>query len=130
MLQNIGGNITRAMTIHMQPAVKTASLSFHSDTDTWSDEVVQERFEPTNGLVRAPEKTGLGVILDRDALNRLKCLRFPDQTKWIIKTGFSNQTSMYNIADPKQSLFMVRPGLKRLLPLSYPAPLDTDILGR
>ena len=32
---------------------------------------------------------------------------------------------MYNIADPKNSLFMVRPDRSRLIPMSYTAPIST-----
>jgi len=33
---------------------------------------------------------------------------------------------LYNIADPKQSIFMVRPDVRRLLPLSYVSPVTTE----
>jgi len=33
---------------------------------------------------------------------------------------------MYNIADPKDSIFMVRPDRKRLIPMSYDAPISTE----
>ncbi|MBT6155599.1 MAG: hypothetical protein HOL01_06685 [Planctomycetaceae bacterium] len=125
MLQNVGGHITRSMTTHMQAAFKTASLQFHCDAETWKSDVVNERPEPTNGLLRVSERPGLGVTLNRDELERLKELKLPEQPKWIIKTTFKNGTVMYNIADPKQSIFMVRPDVRRLLPLSYAAPLKT-----
>jgi L-alanine-DL-glutamate epimerase-like enolase superfamily enzyme len=126
MLQNVGGTITRTMNTHMQAAFKTASFHFHSDTETWKADVVKERLEPVNGLLRVPEKPGLGLTLDRSALERLKHLQLPEKKKWIIKTSYANGTLMYNIADPKQSIFMVRPDGRRLLPLSYDAPVSTE----
>jgi hypothetical protein len=33
---------------------------------------------------------------------------------------------MYNIADPKQSIFMVRPDVRRLIPMSYEAKVSTE----
>ena len=33
---------------------------------------------------------------------------------------------MYNIHDPEQSLFMVRPDRWRLIPMSYDSPLTTE----
>ena len=33
---------------------------------------------------------------------------------------------MYNIADPKQSIFMVRPDVRRLMPMSYASSLTTE----
>ena len=126
MLQNVGGHITRTMTTHMQAAFKTASFHFHCDAETWKADVVQERPDPINGMLRVTEEPGLGVTLDRGELQRLEDLQLPQQPKWIIKTRFGNGTVMYNLADPQNSIFMVRPDRARLLPLSYDAPLSTE----
>ena len=126
MLQNVGGNITRAMTTHMMAAFPTASFHFFGDTETWKSDVVKERLEPVNGFVRVPEKPGLGVTLDREELERLENLKLPEQKRWIIRSQFKNGTKMYNIADPKNSIFMVRPDTRRLIPMSYDAPISTE----
>ena len=127
MLQNVGGHITRSMTTHMQAAFKTASFHFHCDAETWKTDVVKETSDPINGFLRVSERPGLGVTLDRAELERLKNLKLPEQAKWIIKTKYDNGTVMYNIADPKQSIFMVRPDVRRKLPpVSYDAPLSTE----
>ena len=60
-----------------------------------------------------------------EQLQRLKELKLPEKGKWIIKTTYKNGTTMYNLADPKQSIFMVRPDVRREIPLSYAAPLST-----
>ncbi|MBI1930025.1 hypothetical protein HYR99_37960 [Candidatus Poribacteria bacterium] len=125
MLQNVGGNITRAMTTQMMAAFPTATFHFFSDTETWKGDVVNEKLEPINGFVRVPEGPGLGVTLNRDALERLKILNLPEQKPWIIKSQFKNGTKMYNIANPKNSLFMVRPDRSRLIPMRYTAPIST-----
>ena len=126
MLQNVGGQITRSMTTHMQSAFKTASFHFHCDAETWKADVVKERPDPVNGFLRVSENPGLGVTIDAEQLDRLKNLKLPERDKWIIKTKFDNGTVMYNIADPKQSIFMVRPDNRRLIPMSYNSPLQTD----
>ena len=126
MLQNVGGTITRAMTTHMMAAFPTAIFHFFADTETWKDDVVEERLEPINGFLRVPEKPGLGLTLDRDALERLENLKLPEQEKWIIKSQFKNGAKMYNIADPKNSIFMVRPDRSRLIPMSYDSPISTE----
>jgi L-alanine-DL-glutamate epimerase-like enolase superfamily enzyme len=125
-LQNVGGTITQAMIVHMQSAFKTAHLHFNCDAETWSADVVKERLEPVNGMVRVSERPGLGLTLDRDELARLKALKLPEQQKWIIKTRYTNGTMMYNLADPHDSLFMVRPDKRRLATLNYDAPLATE----
>jgi L-alanine-DL-glutamate epimerase-like enolase superfamily enzyme len=126
MIQNVGGHITRAMTTHMQAAFPTASFHFHCDAETWKSDVVKERLEPINGFVRVPEVPGLGVTLDWDELKRLAQLKLPEQPKWIIRSRFRNGTKMYNIADPKNSIFMVRPDRSRLIPMSYVSPITTE----
>ena len=126
MLQNVGGNITRAMTTHMMAAFPSATFHFFSDCETWSADVVDERPEPTNGFLRVSEEPGLGVTLNRGELERLVALQLPAQPKWIIKSRFENGTRMYHIADPKASIFMVRPDRRRLISMSYAAPIRTD----
>ena len=126
MLQNVGGQITRSMTTHMQAAFKTATWPFHSDAETWKDDVVVERPEVVNGFLRVSEKPGLGLTLDREALERLKNLSLPEQPRWILKTRFDNGTMMYNIVNTKRSIFLVRPDFDRLIPMSYDAPLSTE----
>ena len=126
MLQNVGGDITRAMTCHMMAAFPTANFHFFSDCETWAEDVVHERSQPVNGFLRVPEKPGLGVTLDREALERLKRLELPAQPRWIVRSRFANGARMYNIADPAESIFMVRPDRRRLIPMSYDAPIETD----
>jgi L-alanine-DL-glutamate epimerase-like enolase superfamily enzyme len=126
MLQNVGGNMTRAMTTHMQCAFKAASFHFIDSSEQWKSDIVNERLEPINGLIRVPEKPGLGVTLNSDELERLKKLQLPKQPKWIIKTTFDNGARMFCIANPEDSIFMVRPDRRRLIPLRYDLPLSTE----
>ncbi|MCH2211312.1 MAG: mandelate racemase/muconate lactonizing enzyme family protein [Fuerstiella sp.] len=126
MLQNTGGNITRAMVAHMQSAFKTSSFHFGTASEIMKWDVVKERLDPVNGFVRVPETPGLGVTLDREELERIKNLNVPGQDKWIVRTRFENGTAMYNIHDPEDSIFMVRPDTHRLIPMSYDAPVTTD----
>ena len=126
MLQNIGGNITRAMTCHQMAAFPTANFHFFSDCETWKSDVVRELLEPVNGFLRVLEKPGLGVTLDRHELERLENLALPEPEKWIIKSEFKNGTRMYNLADPEESSFMVRPDCRKFVPMSYDAPISTE----
>ena len=127
MLQNVGGAITRAMVCHMMAAFPTATFHCHNDYETWAADVVAERLDPVNGFVRVPEQPGLGLTLDREALERLKALKLPAKDRWIIKSRFENGTRLYAIADPAHSIFMVRPDRSRNLPpMSYAAPIATE----
>ena len=126
MLQNIGGNITRAMTVHMMAAFPTATFHFFSDCETWKSDVTNERPEPVNGFLKVSEAPGLGVSLNREELERLKSLPLPRQGKWIIQSRFANGARMYHLADPDNSIFMVRPDRDRLIPMSYDSPISTS----
>jgi L-alanine-DL-glutamate epimerase-like enolase superfamily enzyme len=126
MLQNVGGNITRAMIVHMMAAFPTATFHLHSDTETWRSDVVRERLEPVNGFVRVPERPGLGVTLDRGELKRLAGLQLPGQPRWILRSQFKNGVRMFNLADPRDSLFMVRPDRRRLISMGYDLPISTE----
>ena len=85
-----------------------------------------DTIEPVNGFLRVPEGPGLGVSLDRNELERLENLNLPRPDKWIIKSRFGNGSRMYNIADPDNSIFMVRPDIRRLIPMSYVVPIATE----
>ena len=60
------------------------------------------------------------------ALKRLASARLPQQSRFILKSKFKNGSNMYNIADPEQSIFMTRPDLKRLIPMSFASPVQTQ----
>ncbi|MDP6448449.1 MAG: hypothetical protein QF805_31965, partial [Pirellulaceae bacterium] len=94
--------------------------------ETWPDDVVDERPPVVNGFLRVSEKPGLGVTLNRAELERLENLELPEQPKWILRSKYKNGTRMYNLVDPKASIFMVRPDTRRLIPMSYDAPIETD----
>ncbi len=126
MLQNTGGNITRAMGVHMMAAFPSATFHMINATEIWRDDVVQEPLEPINGFVRVPETPGLGLTLDRDKLEWLKKLERVEATKFIIKSKYDNGAHMYCIPDPKNLHFMVRPDWSRLIPMSFAAPLSTE----
>ena len=87
---------------------------------------MKERLQPINGLLRVPEEPGLGVTLDRDALARLKHLKLPEQEKWILKSTFENGTKQYMIADPADSILLVRPDRARHIPMSYDSPISSE----
>ena len=124
-IQHTGGHITRAMTTHMQAAFKTASFHFNTDAESWKSDVVNEPLQPVNGFVRVPERPGLGVTLNREELERLKTNNLPPAPRWIVKSRFENGTMMYNIGGPGRAHFLVMPN-KRLIPMSFAAPLTTE----
>ena len=128
MLQNVGGNITRAMTSQMMAAFPSANFHFFSDCETWADDVVHERPAPVNGFLPVSERPGLGLTLDREALVRLAALKLPAQPQWIMASRFANGARMFNLVDPKNSSVIVRPDTRREIPFSYDAPIESEYL--
>jgi galactonate dehydratase len=127
MLQNVGGTITRAMAIHMMAAFPSATFHLITSSETWKSDVVHQRLDPINGMVRVGEEPGLGLSLDRDELERLKKVKPAKKKSWIVKTTYQNGTRMFNLHRPDDSLFMVRPDRRRELPpASFAAPLKTE----
>ena len=115
------------MVCHMQAAFKTANFHFGNGSEILDSDVVKERLEPVNGFLRVPEGPGLGVTLDREALEQLKQNRPPEQPPYILRTRFKNGTIMYYLMrPPKTSHFMVLPHRWRLIPMSFDSPLSTD----
>ena len=126
MLQNTGGQITRAMIAHMMAAFPTATFHSVSATESLAGDVVAERLQPVNGFVRVPEEPGLGLSLDRQALQRQQGAKLPESQGWILKSRFKNGTQMYNLMTPDKPHFMVRPDWSGTLPMSYAAPVETE----
>ena len=86
MLQNVGGEITRTMTVQMHAAFKTATWHTHCDAETWKDDVVVRTIDPTNGMVPVPEGPGLGVEIDPEKLERLEKQKLPKITGKLTQT--------------------------------------------
>ena len=126
MLQNTGGQITRTMVAHMMAAFPTATFHSVSATESLAGDVVEERLQPVNGFIRVPEEPGLGLTLDREALERYQSAKAPEPETWIIKNTFKNGTRMYNLVTPDKPHFMVRPDWSGALPMSYAAPVETE----
>lgn len=125
-IQCPGGMMLRAMASHLHAVFKTATQQFNTDTETWKADVTKENLEPMNGWLRVPEKPGLGLTLDRESLERLKDLKLPPTPDWIIKSSYTDGTTMYNLATTKSPLFMVRPDMRRLITMGYDDPVQSE----
>ena len=87
MLQNVGGAITRAMVAH-DGRCAHSHLPLPQRLRGLAKRRGRRAAGPINGFVRVPEKPGLGLTLDRGALERLKVLELPVQD-----SGSSNRAS-------------------------------------
>ena len=127
MLQNTGSDITRAMTVHMMAAFPSASMHFvNATTEVSSERFVTEPLNPINGFIRVPEGPGLGVELDRAAVERLKATKAPSKPRFIIVCTYADGTKLYTRPDPTNPHFMHRPDWSRtLMPVSFTSPSTT-----
>ena len=63
MMQNVGGNITRAFVAHMSAAMPRATLHHVNATNLWAEDVVTPVLEVGGGMISVPEEPGLGLTL-------------------------------------------------------------------
>ena len=94
MMQNTGGNITRAMVVHMAAAFEQATLHHVTLAHLWEEDVV-EPFVVVAGQVRVPEEPGLGVTLDRAMLERLKATEPPPMPRALIRVRVERGPTAY-----------------------------------
>jgi L-alanine-DL-glutamate epimerase-like enolase superfamily enzyme len=85
MLQNVGGNITLAFVAHMAAAFDRATLHHVTATNLWAEDAVRPAFSVVSGQVRVPEEPGLGVKLDRQALERLRARPLPPLPRALVR---------------------------------------------
>ena len=95
MMQNTGGNITRALVVHMAAAFERATLHHVSCANLWEEDVVEPVFEVVGGQVQVPEEPGLGVTLDREALERLKAAAPAPMPKALIRVRVERGPTVY-----------------------------------
>ena len=58
MIQNTGGNVTRAFVVHMASVFPTATLHHVTATDLWAEDVVAPALRVEGGTVAVPEGPG------------------------------------------------------------------------
>jgi len=95
MLQNVGGNITLAFVAHMGAAFDRATLHHVTATNLWEEDVVEPTFPVVSGQVRVPQTPGLGVKLDRGALERLKARPLPPLPKALVRVSLRGGPTTY-----------------------------------
>ena len=79
-----------------------------------------------DGYLFPPDRPGLGVTLDREALERLASQSLPPRQPWIVKTTYDSGARMYHRHDPADSIFLVRPDRRREFTPSWVAPISTE----
>ena len=128
MLQNTGSDITRAMTVHMMATFPSANFHFvNATTEVSSERFVTEPLDPLNGFIRVPERPGLGVELDMEAVKRLAQIEPMPKPRFMIVCKYASGATLYTRPDPENPHFMVRPDWsRRLMPMSFVAPLKTE----
>ncbi len=94
-LQLVGTGITATFAIHLGSVLTHALWPAITCYETYSDDLIKDKIEVQGGFVRVPERPGLGVTIDENALERLKieppaekpepkmryCISWPDGTK-------------------------------------------------
>ena len=118
MMQNTGGNITRAFVAHMASVFPTATIHHVTGTDLWSEDVVSPSFTVEGGTIAVTDGPGLGVTLNRDALERWEKAK-PDP----------NPRSLVRVKYRDMPLIFTRVGITNLEDRSASSPSFMDAYG-
>jgi L-alanine-DL-glutamate epimerase-like enolase superfamily enzyme len=94
-LQNVGGNITRALVLHLAASFEMATLHHCTDTFQWAEDVVSPQFQAVAGTIEVPQGPGLGVQLDREALERLKAAVPPPLPRALVRVRITGGPTVY-----------------------------------
>jgi L-alanine-DL-glutamate epimerase-like enolase superfamily enzyme len=95
MLQNTGGNITRAFVAHMATAFPGATLHHVTATDLWAEDVVSPPFSVSGGTIAVSEEPGLGLTLDRGALARWEGVEPPELPRALVRILYRGMSPIY-----------------------------------
>ena len=130
MMQNVGGDITRAFVAHMAAVFPMATLHHVTVTNLWAEDVVTPVLEVAGGTVRVPEGPGLGLSLDRDALARFTAAKPAPQRRALVRIRYRGLPAIY--ARPSASHLSDRNGtgpshVNGFGP-GYNQPVDQDYL--
>lgn len=131
MLQNTGGNITRAFVAHMATAFPGATLHHVTATDLWAEDVVSPPFEVAGGTIAVSEEPGLGLTLDRDALSKWEEVEPPELPRALVRISYRGMSSIYGRL-PVKSLrdrSGVAPARLGAFGGGYDQPVDMDFWG-
>ena len=131
MLQNTGGNITRAFVAHMATAFPGATLHHVTATDLWAEDVVSPPFEVAGGTIAVSEEPGLGLTLDRDALSKWEEVEPPELPRALVRISYRGMSSIYGRL-PVKSLrdrSGVAPAHLGAFGGGYDQPVDMDCWG-
>ncbi|MDA1349868.1 MAG: hypothetical protein O3A47_13550 [Chloroflexi bacterium] len=125
MLQNTGGNITTAFVAHMASVFKMATLHHVTCLNLYADDVVTPGFEVTAGTIAVSEEPGLGLTLDRDALERLKNPLPKSDKRALVRIQYAGQPPIY-ARPPVQHLADGAPGYINVNGGGYDQQVDQD----
>ena len=102
MMQNTGGNVTRALVVHMASVFPTATLHHVTATDLWAEDVVTPALKVEGGTVAVPEGPGLGVTLDREALDRWKQAKTDPYPRALVRVQYEGIPAFYREGADRQ----------------------------
>jgi len=71
-LQLVGTGLTTAFTLHLGSVLSHAQWPAITCQEIYSDDLIKDKIEVQGGYAQVPEKAGLGVEIDKDALERLR----------------------------------------------------------
>ena len=71
-LQMVGTSITGAFAMHFGAVLSHANIPAITCMEMYKDDLIKEKLEAEGGYIKVPEKPGLGVEIDEEAVERYK----------------------------------------------------------
>ena len=125
MLQNTGGNITLAFVAHMASVFAKASLHHVTATNLYAEDVVSPSFKVVGGTVAVSEAPGLGLTLDRDALERLSNGAPATPPRSLVRIKYDDHPTIF-ARPPVKDLVNGPLGYVNVYGGGYDQPVDLD----
>ena len=95
MLQQTGGTINQAFLAHEAAVFHMASLDHVNCCHLWKEHVTHEEMPVISGSIALPQGPGLGVTLDRKKLQHIAESPRPKQTRFLVRTRYSDGLTIY-----------------------------------
>ena len=101
MYQQAGGTINQAFLAHEVAVFRMATVDHINLCHLWQDDVVKETMPVVDGSVAVPAGTGLGVVLDREKLEKWAGASPVDKGRFLVRIRSAGGLTAYLRHDPE-----------------------------
>lgn len=100
IMQLTGGTLTKALALHMNAVIPTATGHSINLDDQYAEDITTERIPVIEGYSPVPERPGLGYDVDEDALRRLAAQNPRETPRHVAILHLPGGEKVYSIRQP------------------------------